>query len=56
MSPTVRAIAVLDLTKEPGAVLLQPEPCVIGGRYGLGSKKFTPVMVKAVFRDLVRER
>jgi len=27
-------------------------PVVIGGRYGLGSKEFTPAMVKAVFENL----
>src|SRR5690349_17735563 len=60
---TVRALAVLDRTKEPGAI---GEPLyqdvvtalcearvevdrVIGGRYGLGSKEFTPAMAKAVF-------
>ena len=58
---TVRNIAVLDRTKEPGS---QGEPLfqdvatavqssgrtirVIGGRYGLSSKDFTPAMVKAV--------
>ncbi len=30
------------------------EPRVIGGRYGLGSKEFTPAMVKAVFDELTR--
>jgi pyruvate-ferredoxin/flavodoxin oxidoreductase len=66
LPPTVRAIAVLDRTKEPGAI---GEPLyqdvvtalaehgrgaisVIGGRYGLGSKEFTPAMVKAVFDEL----
>ena len=108
LPPTVRAIAVLDRTKEPGAigeplyqdvvtalaevrlkadttrsevrlkadttpakvrlkadttydgmttadvrsVRLQPDLRVIGGRYGLGSKEFTPAMVKAVFDEL----
>jgi pyruvate-ferredoxin/flavodoxin oxidoreductase len=63
----VRSIAVLDRTKEPGAV---GEPLyldvvaalreasrtatVIGGRYGLSSKEFTPAMVKAVFDELER--
>jgi len=62
---TARAIAVLDRTKEPGAV---GEPLyqdvmtalresgsdlpVIGGRYGLSSKEFTPSMVKAVLDEL----
>ena len=65
---TVRSIAVLDRTKEPGAV---GEPLyldvvnaivesgmgvkVIGGRYGLSSKEFTPGMVKAVF-DLLGKK
>jgi pyruvate-ferredoxin/flavodoxin oxidoreductase len=31
-------------------------PRVIGGRYGLSSKEFTPAMVKAVFDELTRER
>jgi pyruvate-ferredoxin/flavodoxin oxidoreductase len=64
---TVRAIAVLDRTKEPGAI---GEPLyqdvitalaearravpVIGGRYGLGSKEFSPAMVNAVFGELGR--
>jgi pyruvate-ferredoxin/flavodoxin oxidoreductase len=30
-------------------------PRVIGGRYGLGSKEFTPAMVKAVFDELLEE-
>jgi pyruvate-ferredoxin/flavodoxin oxidoreductase len=64
--PTVKAIAVLDRTKEPGAL---GEPLfvdvatalfeagrtgvkLIGGRYGLGSKEFTPGMVRAVFDEL----
>jgi pyruvate-ferredoxin/flavodoxin oxidoreductase len=71
LPPTVRALAVLDRTKEPGGVgeplyldvmaALQegadgarPAPRVIGGRYGLGSKEFTPAMVKAVFDELAR--
>ncbi|MDA8236342.1 MAG: pyruvate:ferredoxin (flavodoxin) oxidoreductase [Chloroflexi bacterium] len=74
---TVRAIAVLDRTKEPGAVgepLYQAvvtalaehmdapaprfaaAPRVIGGRYGLSSKEFTPAMVKPVFDELAAER
>ncbi len=70
LPPTVRAIAVLDRTKEPGAI---GEPLyqdvvtalheggashdirVIGGRYGLGSKEFTPAMVKAVFYELAAD-
>jgi pyruvate-ferredoxin/flavodoxin oxidoreductase len=65
---TVRSIAVLDRTKEVGApaeplhsdVLValaqRPGPRVIGGRYGLSSKEFTPQMVKAVFDELAKER
>jgi len=70
---TVRSIAVLDRTKEPGALgeplyqdvvtalaesfassaprFLQ-NPRVIGGRYGLSSKEFTPAMVKGIFDEL----
>jgi pyruvate-ferredoxin/flavodoxin oxidoreductase len=72
---TVRTIAVLDRTKEPGAdgeplykdvvtALAQQQmrgdgrfgrlPRVIGGRYGLSSKEFTPGMIKAVFDELAR--
>ena len=60
---TVKKIAVLDRTKEPGA---PGEPLyldiiqtfngsgitIIGGRYGLSSKEFTPQMVKAVYDHL----
>jgi pyruvate-ferredoxin/flavodoxin oxidoreductase len=68
---TVRTLAVLDRTKEPGAtsdpLLAEVEaallgahqsgqldrlPRLVGGRYGLGSKEFTPAMVKAVFDEL----
>ncbi len=56
-------IAVLDRTKEPGATgeplyldvvsVLQGKGIeIIGGRYGLSSKEFTPAMVKAVFDHL----
>ena len=76
LPPTVRSIAVLDRTKEPGAIgepLYQDVvtalaeaiaegaapfammPRVIGGRYGLGSKEFTPAMVKAVFDELAKD-
>ena len=74
---TVKAIAVLDRTKEPGSVgepLFQDvvtvlrnaredgtlpfaaEPKVVGGRYGLASKEFTPAMVKGVFDELAKEK
>jgi pyruvate-ferredoxin/flavodoxin oxidoreductase len=74
---TVKALAVLDRTKEPGsageplyqdvvtaiseeAANCAPDfalsPRVIGGRYGLASKEFTPAMVKAVFDELDEEK
>ncbi|HEY0867555.1 MAG TPA: pyruvate:ferredoxin (flavodoxin) oxidoreductase, partial [Fimbriimonas sp.] len=63
---SIKAIAVLDRTKEPGAIgepLYQDvvtalaergtiHPKVVGGRYGLSSKEFTPAMAKAVFDEL----
>ncbi len=72
---TTKSIAVLDRTKEPGAVgepLYQDVitaiseqtaagnvawegfPKVIGGRYGLSSKEFTPSMVAAVYAELAK--
>ncbi|HOX00952.1 MAG TPA: pyruvate:ferredoxin (flavodoxin) oxidoreductase [Candidatus Paceibacterota bacterium] len=70
---SVKAVAVLDRTKEPGSLgeplyldtiaafqeglanqwgKLRAMPKVVGGRYGLSSKEFTPAMVKAVFDNL----
>lgn len=62
---SVKKIAVLDRTKEPGSlgeplyqdvctVFMQKKetPVIVGGRYGLGSKEFTPSMVKAIFDNL----
>jgi len=70
---TVKKIAVLDRTKEPGSggeplykdvvTALQESfttgvapfksvPAVVGGRYGLSSKEFTPGMVKGIFDEL----
>lgn len=65
---TTKALAVLDRTKEPGAAgeplyldvvnALHEEwqhgtlPKIVGGRYGLSSKEFTPAMIKAVFENL----
>ena len=60
---SVKKVAVLDRTKEPGAigeplyldvaVALAGRPmAIIGGRYGLSSKEFTATMVKAVFDHL----
>ena len=73
MPKTVKAIAVLDRTKEPGSAgeplyldVVQAVfesattngghftklPVVVGGRYGLSSKEFTPAMAKGVFDNL----
>jgi len=70
---SIKKIAVLDRTKEPGAdgeplykdvatALMQhfsgesnkfsTLPLVVGGRYGLSSKEFTPGMVKAIYDEL----
>ena len=72
---TVRKVAVLDRTKEPGSLgeplyqdvvtvvsealssgrlPLAQFPVIVGGRYGLSSKEFTPAMVKGVFDELAR--
>jgi pyruvate-ferredoxin/flavodoxin oxidoreductase len=67
----VKAIAVMDRTKEPGSLGeplyedvrtaiaemqdsgdFKATPIILGGRYGLGSKEFTPSMAKAVFDNL----
>lgn len=74
---TVKMIAVLDRTKEPGSngeplyhdvitaltegvasgdAPFSQMPRVIGGRYGLSSKEFTPAMAKAVFDELKKEK
>ena len=66
---TVKTIAVLDRTKEPAA---SGEPLyldvvnaifesgrqikVVGGRYGLSSKEFTPAMVKGIFDELLKSQ
>ena len=66
---SVKKIAVMDRTKEPGSIgeplyldvvtaLNESDremPTVIGGRYGLSSKEFTPKMVKGVFDELKKE-
>jgi len=72
---TVKTIAVLDRTKEPGGAgeplyqdvitaaaegltegfaPFKQMPRIIGGRYGLSSKEFTPAMVKAVFEEALK--
>ncbi len=78
LPPTVRAMAVMDRTKEPGSLgeplyldclgaiherlsksseaqshrHLASYPVIVGGRFGLSSKEFTPAMIKAVFDNL----
>jgi len=73
---TVKKIAVLDRTKEPGAggeplyldvihalhegsekgfATFKSMPDVVGGRYGLSSKEFTPAMVNGVFEELKKD-
>lgn len=70
---TVKAIAVMDRTKEPGSAgeplymdvvtslseglapaqaKFSKMPRIVGGRYGLASKEFTPAMVKGIFDEL----
>ncbi len=77
LPPTVRVIAALDRTKEPGSAgepLYQDVvtainegmasgkasfdqiPRVIGGRYGLSSKEFTPAMVKGIFDEMAKDQ
>ncbi|HXW89848.1 MAG TPA: pyruvate:ferredoxin (flavodoxin) oxidoreductase [Terriglobales bacterium] len=73
---TVKKIAVLDRTKEAGAIgdplyldvvnathegiakgygTLKTTPRIVGGRYGLSSKEFTPAMVKAIYDNLAAQ-
>ncbi|MDE3234330.1 MAG: pyruvate:ferredoxin (flavodoxin) oxidoreductase [Bacteroidota bacterium] len=67
---SVTNIAVLDRCKEPNSIgeplymdvvnalnesLENHHAHVIGGRYGLSSKEFTPAMAKAVFREMLKE-
>jgi pyruvate-ferredoxin/flavodoxin oxidoreductase len=68
LPPNTRRIAVLDRTKEPGAggeplyldcvnALYEEgrrDVDVVGGRYGLSSKEFTPAMIKAIFDNLAQ--
>ncbi len=62
---TAKRIAVLDRTKEPGAVGeplyldvkdcfygAENAPLIVGGRYGLGSKDTTPAQILAVYENL----
>ncbi|MCF0104385.1 MAG: pyruvate:ferredoxin (flavodoxin) oxidoreductase, partial [Eggerthellaceae bacterium] len=66
---TIKKIAVLDRTKEPGAIgeplyldvigALKEEGLqdleVIGGRYGLGSKDTPPASIFAIFKELAKD-
>ncbi len=68
LPPNAHRIAVLDRTKEPGsggeplyldcvnALHEQGRSAVqvVGGRYGLSSKEFTPAMIRAVFDNLAQ--
>jgi pyruvate-ferredoxin/flavodoxin oxidoreductase len=77
LPPSVKTIAALDRTKEPGAVgeplymdvvtalhesagapevKFNATPKVVGGRYGLSSKEFTPAMVKAILDEMSNEK
>ncbi len=49
-------VAALHEGRAEGLNRLTEEPTVIGGRYGLSSKEFTPAMVKAVFDELAKAR
>ncbi|MDJ0715473.1 MAG: pyruvate:ferredoxin (flavodoxin) oxidoreductase [Prochloraceae cyanobacterium] len=65
---TTKSIAVLDRTKEPGSIGeplyldvvtavceewgQTPSPKIVGGRYGLSSKEFTPAMIKGIYDNL----
>ncbi len=69
MPKTVEKIAVLDRTKEKGAIGeplyldvrdlyydLEDRPLIIGGRYGLGSKDTTPSQILAVYKHLDQDQ
>jgi len=67
---TVKKIAVLDRTKEPGSIgeplyldvvtaiaeSNRDMPVVVGGRYGLSSKEFNPAMVKGIYDELLKDK
>jgi pyruvate-ferredoxin/flavodoxin oxidoreductase len=66
---SVKSIAVLDRTKEPGSAgeplyldtiaafseSDRDNPKIIGGRYGLSSKEFNPAMVNGIYEELLKE-
>lgn len=67
---SVQKIAVLDRTKEPGSIgeplyldivnafveSGRSMPKIVGGRYGLSSKEFSPNMVKGVYDELLKDQ
>ncbi|NNC62540.1 MAG: pyruvate:ferredoxin (flavodoxin) oxidoreductase, partial [Eudoraea sp.] len=67
---TVKKIAVLDRTKEPGSIgeplyldvvtaFVESDrkmPEIVGGRYGLSSKEFNPAMVKGIYDELLKAK
>jgi len=66
---TVKKIAVLDRTKEPGSIgeplyldvrdvfyEQESRPVIVGGRYGLGSKDTTPSQILAVYDNLKADK
>ena len=67
---SVKKLAVLDRTKEPGRIgeplymdiinaFVESDremPVVVGGRYGLSSKEFTPGMVKGIYDELLKDK
>jgi len=68
MPKTVKRIAVLDRTKEPGSIgeplyldvkalyyNVENAPVIVGGRYGLGSKDTTPSQILAVYKNLKQD-
>jgi len=67
---STKSVAVMDRTKEPGAtadplfldvmtsLMEAPDraaPRIVGGRYGLSSKEYTPAMVKACFDEIAKD-
>ncbi|MCD8339309.1 MAG: pyruvate:ferredoxin (flavodoxin) oxidoreductase [Burkholderiales bacterium] len=68
LPPTAQVVCALDRTKEPGSqgepllqdvctalMAIRKNPIVVGGRYGLSSKEFTPAMALAVFDNMRRK-
>lgn len=52
----VEMLASIEEARQSGLLLDSFCPVVVGGRYGLGSKDFTPAMVKAVYDELITEK